>query len=99
MERIEKLKPMPIKIYRPDEDAGSNEIACLCEADWELPRQIEVLGKWLANSASKVVNGPFVADIAFKARKDASGGGAVIGPQMMRMMADLNMELFLSEYS
>jgi hypothetical protein len=53
----------------------------------------------LANSASKVVNGPFVADIAFKARKDASGGGAVIGPQMMRMMADLNMELFLSEYS
>jgi hypothetical protein len=31
-------------------------------------------------------------------RPEASGGGAAIAPEMLRIMADLGMSLYLSEY-
>jgi selenophosphate synthetase-related protein len=43
-------------------------------------------------------NGKYIADIGFDIRKDASGGGAVINLKMIKILAKIGMEIYLSEY-
>ena len=67
---------MPINIYRLNgEDSESS--AYFCENEWELSSQVYELEQWLIANASKVAPGSYVADIGFKLREFASGGGAV----------------------
>lgn len=40
----------------------------------------------------------YVADIGFDIRKDAAGGGAVMCSESMRIMGDIGMEIYFSEY-
>ncbi|WP_373546791.1 hypothetical protein [Chamaesiphon sp.] len=40
----------------------------------------------------------YVADVGFQIRKDATGGGAVISTEMIQILHDLGMEVYLSEY-
>ena len=87
---------MPIKIYTQDDAA--TEIAWLCDDDWQLPTQVSALEAWLAQNSATFSNGRYIADIGFSVRSDATGGGAALSPQMMRVMADLGITLFLSEY-
>jgi hypothetical protein len=90
---------MPVKIYRVTPEGQQNErVAWLCEDNWRLPDQAEALEAWLAANHAILKPGEYVADIGFRPREDASGGGAAFSPQMMRTMADLGMSLFLSEY-
>ena len=88
---------MPINVYR-DVD-GAPEVAWLCDESWELPNQIEVLSKWIREEAAKLTDGPYVADIGFLVRPDASGGGAVLEPSIMKLLAEAEVSIFLSEYA
>ena len=87
---------MPISIY--SEAKRSPWRTSLCEGEWELPKQVPALEAWLKKNRKKLKPGRYVADIGFKVRKDAGGGGSAISPAMLRAMADLKMSLFLSEY-
>jgi len=90
---------MPVNIYRfTPEGEKSERIAWLCNDNWRLPDQAQALEAWLADNVASLKPDDYVADIGFTPRKDALGGGAAISPQMMRMMADLGISLFLSEY-
>jgi hypothetical protein len=90
---------MPISIFRITPEGQKNEsIAWLCDGNWRLPDQSEVLEAWLTENGAKLEPGDYVADIGFAPRADASGGGTAISPEMMRTMAGLGMSLFLSEY-
>jgi len=86
---------MPISIYKAD---YSETLATLGEADWDLPKQICELENWLVANEKELTVGDYVADIGFSVRKDASGGGAALSPQSMKIMGSLGMSLFLSEY-
>ena len=91
---------MPIIIYKvAATDAEHNErVALLCHGEWMLAPQIEELSLWLQQSATGLQQAKYVADVGFRWRRDASGGGPVLDPQMMRRMAELGMSLYLSEY-
>ena len=90
---------MPVAIYRVTPKGEKNEsLAWLCDGNWRLPDQAKALEAWLKEHGPLLKPDDYVADIGFTPRKDASGGGAAILPEMMRTMADLGMSLFLSEY-
>ena len=86
---------MPIKIFKSGE--SDEEIAWLCDDDWELPIQISALERWLQANASLEPNN-YVADIGYSVRKDASGGGGVFTLDMMRVFVTIGMEVYFSEY-
>ena len=87
---------MPINIYRVD--ASRERVAWLCDDNWRLPDQVEVLDAWLIEMRDMLKPGRYVADVGFSPREDALGGGAALSPEMMRTMANLGISLFLSEY-
>lgn len=86
---------MPINIYK--EDTREN-IDGLCEDIWELPDQIDALEKWLKEKGKKMKPNRYVADIGFHIRKDASGGGGVLTSKSMKIMGEIGMDIFFSEY-
>jgi hypothetical protein len=86
---------MPINIY----NQGSNErLEWLCESVWDLPNQIDTLEKWLATEGIKLTKDSYVADIGFDIRKEATGGGAVLTAKSIKIMGDIGMDIFFSEY-
>jgi hypothetical protein len=90
---------MPVTIYRVTPEGEKNErLGWLCDDNWRLQDQAEALEIWLVEHHGALTPNKYVADIGFKPREDASGGGAAISPEMMRTMADIGMSLFLSEY-
>jgi hypothetical protein len=86
---------MPINIYSDDD--SREKIALLCGDNWRLPDQVSELEMWL-NENKMMKPGRYIADIGFSIREDARGGGGVISSEMMRIMADLGISVFLSEY-
>ncbi len=88
---------MPIRIDKRSEKENE-EVAWLCNEEWELPTQTETLESWLKEEGSKLEKGSYVADIGFSPRPGASGGGGAISVESMQIMASIGMELFLSEY-
>jgi hypothetical protein len=88
---------MPINITRVT-DTDYEKIEWLCDGVWELPSQISALEMWLTKSQSKLQPDSYIADVGFCSRPDASGGGAALTIEAMRIMAELGMELHLSEY-
>ena len=91
---------MPVNIYRVTPDDEKNEsIAWLCDDEWLLRPQIEVLSTWLAQTAATLPPAEYVADVGFCWRRDACAGGPVLEPSTMHHMARLGMSLYLSEYS
>ena len=89
---------MPINIYRND-TSKREEIAWLCDGCWDLSYQIDELTLWLEENKKNLLTGSYIADIGFRWRRDAGGGGAALSPKAMEMMSDIGMFLFLSEYS
>ncbi len=87
---------MPISIY--SEAKHSPWKMSRCESEWELPKQVPALEAWVKKNKKKLKPGRYVADIGFKVRKGAGGGGSAISPKTLQAMADLKMSLFLSEY-
>ena len=91
---------MPIKIVdhlKKDELGKSLQIAWLLEDNWRLPDQIKAFDVWLQENQN-LPNGDYSADIGFSPREDAYGGGGVINLGSMKIMVELGLELYLSEY-
>lgn len=86
---------MPINIYKEE---SYETIALVSENNWDLPNQIDDFEKWLFSIGKYLPKGNYVADIGFDIRKDASGGGAVINLKMIKILAKIGMEIYLSEY-
>lgn len=86
---------MPINIYIEE---NYERIVYLCEDTWDLPTQIDSLEKWLNTKGLLLPKGSYVADIGFDIRKDAAGGGAVLSSESMKIMGDIGMNIYFSEY-
>lgn len=86
---------MPINIYLEE---STEKIAWLCNDNWELANQIYELEKWLAEHGIKLPNNSYIADIGFEVRKTASGGGVTLNSESLKIMGEIGMSLFLSEY-
>ena len=87
---------MPIRISK--DDGSHEEIAWLCNDDWELPTQLHALQEWLSKYEKSDIAAKAIADIGFSIRPDAFGGGAVLGTDTMRRFADAGVEIHFSEY-
>ena len=94
------LKNMPVNIYKNIVDGEPEDIAWLCDGSWDLCEQMEALESWLKVEGQRLKPGDYVADVGISVRTgaDAGGGGAAFPPDAMRVMADIEMHLFLSEY-
>ncbi len=91
---------MPVNIYRVTPKGQKNErIAWLCAGEWRLTPQSEALAGWLHTEGVKLTPDRYVANIGFSWRRDAMSGGPAIPPETLRVMADLGMSLFISEYA
>lgn len=86
---------MPINIYI--EDSGEM-LDWLCDEDWDLPTQIDVLDTWLMNKGKTLKPNKYVADIGFDIRKCATGGGGVLNSESMAIMGKIGMDVYFSEY-
>lgn len=86
---------MPIKITNLD---SGDEIAWLCDNDWELPTQLSALEAWINSYDVSEPPEPAIADIGFSVRPDASGGGAVLSCESMRRFSEAQIEIHFSEY-
>jgi hypothetical protein len=86
---------MPINIYNR---TNNEKLDWLCDDVWDLPNQIDTLEKWLIAKGVLLPKSSYVADIGFDIRKDATVGGAVINSDSMKIMSDIGMDIFLSEY-
>jgi len=86
---------MPINIYSAE---NHTTIEFLCDDNWSLATQLHELEKWLATKEYSLPKGNYIADIGFSIQSEANGGGSVINSNMIKMLANTHMELFLSEY-
>jgi hypothetical protein len=86
---------MPINIYN---QTNNEKLDWLCDEVWDLPNQIAALEKWLRIKGVSLPKSSYVADVGFDIQKDSSGGGAVINSESMKIMSDIGMDIFLSEY-
>jgi hypothetical protein len=89
---------MPINIYRSPPEGSIEKVAWLCDGSWNLPEQAYELMAWLNSATANLKPGNLIADIGFRARPDASGGGSAFSPKELARMSELDMSLWLSEY-
>ncbi len=85
---------MPIHLYQ---ERGTS-LDVLKDDDWDLPSQLEKLEKWVHANRDQLNDGPYIADIGFMIRSDASGGGAVLSSDVMKLFAEIGLSLYFSEY-
>ena len=91
---------MPIEISKysnPENNKNREKVAWLSDDSWELPEQLEILEKWLAENKS-LPKGFYAADIGFAPREGALGGGGVVSLSSMSIMTSIGMSLYFSEY-
>ena len=86
---------MPINIYKLD--AKHTRVAWLCDDEWQLPKQITELRKWI-NRKKKKEDYECIADVGFQCRKDAGGGGSALDSKVLKKLGDFGITLYLSEY-
>ena len=89
---------MAIWIRKVSEDKSINFLK-LAEDDWNLMSQFEAFSSWLDSGAEALdSNFEWIADIGFRQRADATGGGPVISRDVMAACLKYNITIFLSEY-
>ena len=86
---------MPVNIYLEE---TTKKVAWLCNDNWELAPQIYELEKWLVEHGIKLPSNSYIADVGFEVRKSASGGGASLNSESLKIMGKIGMSLYLSEY-
>lgn len=86
---------MRFNIYKEN---SSDKVAWLCDDIWDLSSQIHELEKWLHDNSKSITKDKYVIDIGFDIQPDLKGDGAAISSETMKIMAENNMDLFLSEY-
>ena len=93
---------MPINLIDysdSEEDEKGTKLGKLCADIWEMPTQIRELEHWLFEHGSNLPIGDYIADVGYSPRKGACGGSAVLSPKAMKVMSEVGMSLFLSEYA
>ena len=79
---------------------SSETFAVIAKGSWNLRSLISELEKWLDNEADDLPSGfKWIADVGFSPRDDACGGGPILKVELMQKCVDLNMEIYLSEYT
>ncbi|MGL4631172.1 MAG: hypothetical protein ACRCVT_08205 [Leadbetterella sp.] len=86
---------MHINIYN---QSNSEKLGWLFDDDWELPGQIYTLENWVKTNGHLLPKSSYIADIGFRIRKGASGGGGVLSSETMKIMGDIGMAVYFSEY-
>ena len=86
---------MSINIYKEE---NFESIKYLCDDDWDLPTQLHELEKWLIKEGKNLPKGKYIADIGFRIRKEANGGGAVLNSKTITILNKIGMEIYFSEY-
>lgn len=86
---------MPINIYN---ETSNEKVDWLCDNSWNIAEQIDALESWLKEHGHKLTKANYVADIGFDIRKEATGGGAVLSAESMKIMGEIGMDVYLSEY-
>jgi hypothetical protein len=67
--------------------------------EWRLRELVAALEAWLEAAPTRLdPTLPWVADIGFCVRSDATGGGPPISRRLMQLCLDSNLEILLSEY-
>ncbi|MBL1437274.1 MAG: hypothetical protein COB08_013875 [Rhodobacteraceae bacterium] len=95
---------MPIRVYPNLEESTPSRtknkpVVWLCNDSWELPVLLFEFERWLEKNGKKLPKGNYIADIGFKPRSDACGGGGILSVSAMRTLAMVNIEVWFSEYS
>ena len=85
---------MPISIYTP----GGEQLALLCEHEWELAAQLTALEDWVRNEGALLPPGDYRADLGFTTRREATGGGGTLSSDTLSTMGKIGMSFWLSEY-
>jgi hypothetical protein len=86
---------VPIHLYTEKDRISLKELHV---EDWDLPTQLDKLERWVLVNRSSLKSGPYVADIGFIVRDDAGGGGAVLSHETMKVMAEIKLSIYFSEY-
>ena len=86
---------MSINIYKA---TNFENLETLCDKVYDLPTQIAALEKWLDLEGRNLPEGKYVVDIGFGMRQDATGGGGVLNAHAMKIMGQIGMDMYLSEY-
>ncbi|WP_018969570.1 hypothetical protein [Rubritalea marina] len=91
---------MPINIYKTLSNDETEDIAWLCNDNWDLTEQMKSLELWLIESGTQLPVGDYIADVGISVREgsEAKGGGAAFPPEAMSVMATKGIYLFISEY-
>ena len=84
-----------MNIYKEE---NFESIKYLCDDDWDLPTQLHELEKWLIKEGKNLPKGKYIADIGFRIRKEANGGGAVLNSKTITILNKIGMEIYFSEY-
>ncbi|MBG87607.1 MAG: hypothetical protein CMO80_12000 [Verrucomicrobiales bacterium] len=88
---------MPVNIYRSNADGEfCGVLDFVCAGEWDLSEQIAALSGWIAKADLPAAH--YVADVSFRWRRDAGGGGSALGADTLQRLANLGIELHLSEY-
>ncbi len=78
----------------------SEKYAHLAKDSWNLRELVSALEKWLNNEADNLPsNSKWIADIGFSPRDNACGGGPILRTELMQKCIDIDMEIYLSEYT
>ena len=86
---------MPINIYR---HSDFQTRAWLCDDNWDLPDQLYELENWLKDHISTLEGSKYIADIGFKIRSNASGGGGILETEIMQLLIEANIDIYFSEH-
>lgn len=86
---------MAVKIYKY---GTFDHVDFICDDSLDLSSQIYYLEKWLKTKGVLLPKSRYVADIGFDVNRDASGGGAVLNSKTIKMLNDIGMEVYFSEY-
>ena len=86
---------MPINIY---EWESRKPIVHLCDDEWVLIKQFEYFKEWVYSNREKFTGIACNADIGFCWNKDAKSGGPAFDIEFMKLLIELNVTVFISEY-
>ena len=89
---------MPCKISKV-EGGKRFEFALIDNDSWDLRNSLEEFESWIRENDGKLNDKtPWIADIGFSTRQDASGGGPTISVELMRICVRNNVTIHLSEF-
>ena len=94
---------MPVHIWHPTNPDGNpfqnnGEVTYVCEGEWDFAVQVDRLEKWVEENKDSLTKGRYVADVGFRLREGATGGGPTLSIEFMKVLVEIGMELFFSEY-